>query len=81
MPQASESFAANGSFPSFTRQAISKHLHVLEAAGLVRPIRRGRDSVWELQPHGLAAARRCLEQISRQWDDALGRLKQLVEDE
>jgi DNA-binding transcriptional ArsR family regulator len=75
------STAELGANSSFTRQAITKHLHVLEGAGLVRGTRRGRDAVWELQPQRLLAARRCLEQISRQWDDALDRLKQLVEDE
>lgn len=75
------STAELGAEASITRQAVAKHLHVLEGAGLVRGTRHGRDSVWELRPQGLQAARRCLEQISRQWDDALGRLKALVEDE
>lgn len=75
------STAELGADSSVSRQAITKHLHVLADAGLVRGLRRGRDSVWELQPQRLVAARRCLEQISRQWDDALGRLRALVEDE
>lgn len=75
------STAELGARASISRQAVTKHLHVLEGAGLVRGLRHGRDSVWELQPHGLLAARRCLEQISRQWDEALGRLQALVEDE
>jgi DNA-binding transcriptional ArsR family regulator len=75
------STAELGAEANITRQAVTKHLHVLEGAGLVRGARHGRDSVWELQPRGLQAARRCLEQISRQWDEALGRLKELVEDE
>jgi hypothetical protein len=37
--------------------------------------------VWELEPRRLSDARRYLDMISQQWDDALGRLKALVEDE
>jgi DNA-binding transcriptional ArsR family regulator len=62
-----------------TRQAITKHLHVLSDAGLVRGIRAGRERVWELEPERLEAARRCIENISAQWDLALGRLKAFVE--
>jgi DNA-binding transcriptional ArsR family regulator len=63
-----------------TRQAITKHLHVLAEAGVVRSLRHGRESIWELEPQQLEEARRCLELISQQWDDSLGRLKLLVED-
>ena len=63
-----------------TRQAVTKHLHVLAGAGLVHSRRHGRESVWELEPRPLDAARRSLELISKRWDDALGRLKALVED-
>ena len=63
-----------------TRQAITKHLHVLEEAGLVRSNRRGRESVWHLEQRRLEDARHYLDVISKQWDDALGRLRQLVED-
>ena len=62
-----------------TRQAITKHLHVLAGAGLVRGFRQGRERVWELEPGQLEAARRCLARISSQWDDALARLKTSVE--
>ncbi|MDC0712199.1 metalloregulator ArsR/SmtB family transcription factor [Stigmatella sp. ncwal1] len=62
-----------------TRQAITKHLHVLAEAGIVRSLRQGRESIWELEPRQLEEARRCLDQISQQWDDALGRLKLFVE--
>ena len=62
-----------------TRQAITKHLHVLEGAGLVRGSRRGRATVWELRPRRLDAAKRALDAIARDWDDALGRLKAFVE--
>ena len=62
-----------------TRQAISKHLRVMEDAGLVRSTRRGRESVWRLNQQRLEDARRYLDLISRQWDDALGRLREFVE--
>ena len=66
-----------------TRQAVTKHLHALARAGLVR--RRGagrrRGQVWELQPRRLEDARRWLDRISRQWDDALERLRAFVENE
>jgi len=62
-----------------TRQAISKHLRVLEDAGLVRSAWRGRENVWRLDRARLAEARRYLDQISKQWDDALGRLREFVE--
>jgi DNA-binding transcriptional ArsR family regulator len=62
-----------------TRQAITKHLHVLADAGLVRYRRSGRERIWELEPKRLEKARRCLDQISDQWDVAVGRLKAFVE--
>lgn len=63
-----------------TRQAITKHLRVMEETGLARESRQGRESVWELQAGPLEEAGRCLELISQQWDDALGRLKRLVDE-
>jgi len=64
-----------------TRQAITKHLNILAGAGLVRDIRVGRERLWEVETRQLEAARRCLENISNQWDDALARLKLAVEGE
>jgi DNA-binding transcriptional ArsR family regulator len=63
-----------------TRQAITKHLHVLSGAGLVRGRRHGRERIWELEPERLVAAQNYLDQISAQWDAAIGRLKALVEE-
>lgn len=63
-----------------TRQAITKHLHALAEAGLVRSKRDGRERIWELQTRRLADARRYLDQISAQWDQAIERLRALVED-
>lgn len=66
---------------SITRQAITKHLSALADAGLVRDARSGRERIYELSPRRLADARRCLDQISAQWDEALERLRRFVEDE
>ena len=64
-----------------SRQAITKHLHALEEAGLARSSRVGRERIWELRPRRLSEATRYLEQISRHWDAALDRLRALVEKE
>jgi DNA-binding transcriptional ArsR family regulator len=63
-----------------TRQAITKHLQVLAGAGIARDLRRGRERLWELEKRPLDEARRCLDIVSREWDEALGRLKAFVED-
>ena len=63
-----------------TRQAITKHLRMMEGSGLVRSTRHGRESVWQLDQRRLEDARRYLEMISKQWDDALLRLREFVED-
>jgi DNA-binding transcriptional ArsR family regulator len=63
-----------------SRQAISKHLRVLEAAGLMRAEKRGRESVWALDTARLEEARRHLDAISTHWDRTLERLKVFVED-
>jgi DNA-binding transcriptional ArsR family regulator len=62
-----------------SRQAITKHLHALQRAGLARGIRAGRESVWELRTRRFADVERYLTQISRQWDAALDRLRAFVE--
>jgi DNA-binding transcriptional ArsR family regulator len=63
-----------------TRQAVTKHLRVMEAARLVRCTRRGRESVWQLDQQRLAEARNYLSLISKHWDDALGRLRAMLEE-
>jgi len=63
-----------------SRQAVTKHLRVLEGAGLVRCLRQGRESSWELQPRKLDEAKRYLDRIGHEWDLALARLKAFVED-
>jgi DNA-binding transcriptional ArsR family regulator len=62
-----------------TRQAITKHLHVLASAGLVRGTRRGRERVWQLDPQRLQDAGQYLQRVSRSWDQALSRLAAFVE--
>jgi DNA-binding transcriptional ArsR family regulator len=62
-----------------SRQAITKHLGVLAAAGLVRDVKSGRERLWEFDPMQLDEARRTLELIGQQWDHALSKLKLAVE--
>jgi DNA-binding transcriptional ArsR family regulator len=62
-----------------TRQAITKHLRVLEAVGIVHSVRTGRESLFELDPGPLEGMKEYLEFVSEQWDDALSRLKSFVE--
>src|ERR1700722_10501339 len=58
---------------SISRQAITKHLDVLAAAGLVRDAKVGRERLWEFEPQSLGEAQRSLELIAQQWDRALAR--------
>ena len=59
---------------------MTKHLRVLANAGLVRNVRIGRESLFELEPRPIEGIRDYLDQVSKQWDDALARLKSQVED-
>lgn len=65
---------------SVTRQAITKHLRVMERAGLVHSRRHGRESMWRLDERRLRDARAYLDLISQQWDDVLVRLRAFVEE-
>lgn len=65
---------------NLTRQAVTKHLNVLENAGIVRSIRVGRENQFELEPKPIDDVREYLEYVSMQWDSALARLKAFVED-
>jgi DNA-binding transcriptional ArsR family regulator len=62
-----------------TRQAIVKHLQVLESAGLVNHEKRGREVLYALEAQRLDDARAFLEGISAGWDRAIGRLRRMVE--
>lgn len=65
---------------SLTRQAITKHLRVLEGAGIVHSVRTGRESLFEFDPEPIDKMRQYLAVVSEQWDQALARLKSFVED-
>src|ERR1700755_223593 len=60
---------------TITRQAITKHLRVLEDAGVVQSIRIGRESLFEFRSEPLKELQSYLERVSEQWDEALKRLK------
>lgn len=62
-----------------TRQAVTKHLNVLGAAGLVRSEKQGRERIWAFDSQPIEEARRFLDEVSMQWRSALQRLKRHVE--
>ncbi len=62
-----------------TRQAITKHLRVLENVGIVHCVRAGRESLFAFDPAPLEEMKDYLERVSNQWDDTLARLKAFVE--
>ena len=64
---------------SLTRQAITKHLRVLQRAGIVRCQRAGRESLFKFNPEPIDAMKQYLDAVSLQWDHALQRLKSFVE--
>ena len=64
---------------AMTRQSVTQHLHVLASAGLVRDVKVGRERLWAFEPAHVEEARRALDAISQQWDQALSRLKAMVE--
>ena len=61
-----------------TRQGVTKHLRVMEDAGLVQSSAQGRERVWQLEERRLELARQHLESISREWDERLARLERFV---
>jgi DNA-binding transcriptional ArsR family regulator len=64
---------------ALSRQAVTRHLQLLAEAGLVKDLRIGRERLWQFEPAAMEEARRSLEQIGRQWEQALGRLKRMLE--
>ena len=62
-----------------TRQAITKHLRVLESAKIVRCVRSGRQSLFEFNPEPVEELKHYLDFVSARWDEALSRLKSFVE--
>jgi len=64
---------------NLTRQAITKHLQVLERANMVHSVRAGRESLFEFDPQPIDKIRTYLDFVSEQWDETLSRLKTFVE--
>jgi DNA-binding transcriptional ArsR family regulator len=62
-----------------TRQAITKHLRVLEKAELVRSVHVGRESLFELNPEPINEMKKFLDRVSDLWDRKLARFKSIVE--
>jgi DNA-binding transcriptional ArsR family regulator len=62
-----------------TRQAVTKHLHVLERARMVNVTRTGRESLVQFNPQPVLELKDFLETVSHNWDTALTRLKNFVE--
>jgi DNA-binding transcriptional ArsR family regulator len=62
-----------------TRQAVAKHLAVLDRAGLVTGRRRGREVRYAVRPDRLDAATRSMARVAAQWDELLAAIKQIAE--
>jgi DNA-binding transcriptional ArsR family regulator len=62
-----------------TRQAITKHLRVLESVGIVHSVRRGRENRFKFDPQPIEGMKEYLDFVSEQWDQALSRLRSFVE--
>jgi DNA-binding transcriptional ArsR family regulator len=62
-----------------TRQAVTKHLRVLERVRIVHGTREGRESLFQFDPQPVIEMKEYLERVSKQWDTALARLKSFVE--
>lgn len=63
-----------------SRQAVTKHLRVLEDVGVVRGERSGREALFRLERGPIDDARKYLDTVSKQWDEALERLRSFVEE-
>jgi DNA-binding transcriptional ArsR family regulator len=63
----------------FSRQAVSKHLVVLERAGLVSRRKQGREVLYQVQPGRLDQATRAMAALAAQWDRRLAAIKRLAE--
>jgi DNA-binding transcriptional ArsR family regulator len=63
----------------FTRQAVSKHLVVLERAGLVSRRKQGREVLYQIEAGRFAQATKTMAELAVQWDRRLGAIKRLAE--
>ena len=63
----------------FTRQAVSKHLGVLDRAGLVEGRRAGREMRWAIKPERLDAATKEMRAVADSWDRRLRLIKEIAE--
>jgi ArsR family transcriptional regulator, cadmium/lead-responsive transcriptional repressor len=63
----------------FSRQAVSKHLAVLEQAGLVSRRKQGREVLYQVEAGRLDQATRAMADLAAQWDRRLGAIKRLAE--
>src|SRR3546814_10240621 len=75
--RAQRSITELGRDSALSRQAITRHLRVLEDAGVVRSRRQGRESLFTLDPKAIIGLQEYLALVSGQWDDALGRLTEI----
>jgi DNA-binding transcriptional ArsR family regulator len=73
------SIAALTEGTKLTRQAVTKHLRVLERVRIVHRAREGRESLFKFDPRPVIEMKEYLELVSQQWDVALARLKAFVE--
>jgi DNA-binding transcriptional ArsR family regulator len=64
-----------------SRQGITKHLRVLQDAGLVHSEKTGRESLYAYNPQPIHEARSYIDVVSRQWEQSLGRLKSFIEND
>jgi DNA-binding transcriptional ArsR family regulator len=63
----------------FSRQAVSKHLVVLERAGLVSRRRQGREVLYQVDADRLDHAARAMAELAAEWDRRLAAIKRLAE--
>ena len=75
------SIAALTEGTKLTRQAVTKHLRVLERVRIVHATRDGRQSLFTFDPQPVIEMKEYLELVSKQWDVALARLKTFVEND
>ena len=65
----------------FTRQAVAKHLAVLDRVGLVEGSRQGREVRYSIRPEHLDVAVRAMARVAARWDARLVKIKRMAEAE